>query len=362
MSDTTDLFWPPPLPDPPQLEPSPRTWTLSRYDEVQAALREPAFRQASVEGKDTDVADDPQHPQLLADLRDDTERFVAREWQERMVELARTLLNRAAGSQPIDLVSRVIKPWSVTIGLQFSGADPAMRRRLGGIAQRLSHAHDNPALMTPARRAAWRFLKPWFRWNQRRAEGELEGLVRRGRITISRAFYASTTQTLPSFLAKAWLALLLHPDQVQLLRDEPERLSSAVEELLRYAGIVRSLHRRATQAMTIGEAAIAKGDFLALKLETANRDPLKYEDPERLDITRRRTGHLGLGVGIHACPGATIVRTALAVTTPVFLAAHPRLDPDQPVEWKGNATITWPSAIPVRLERQSAKPAPTPSL
>lgn len=355
MSKTTNLFWPPPLPNPPQFQPSPRTWTLSRYEEVQAALRNPAFRQASVEGQDTDVADDPQHPQLLADLRDDTERFVSPEWQEHMASLACTLLNGAASSHPIDLVSRVIKPWSVMTGLQFSGAGIAMRRQLGRIAERLAHAHDNPDLFSPAQRAIWRVQKPWFELHHRRAEKELEGLVRGGRIKISRAFFASATQTLPNFLSKAWFALLLHPDQMRLLRDEPERLPSAVEELLRYAGTVRSLHRRAAQDLTIGSAAIAQGDFLALKIESANRDPLHYEDPGRLDITRRRAGHLGLGVGPHACPGATIVRMALAVTTPMFLAAHPRLDPNLPVEWKGDATITWPSIIPVRLEKQPAR-------
>jgi cytochrome P450 len=145
-----------------------------------------------------------------------------------------------------------------------------------------------------------------------------------------------------------------------MARAAPERMPAAVEELLRYAGIVRSLRRRATAPVAIGQAAIAPGDLVVLRTETANRDPVKFRIPDRLDIARKPSGNLGLGVGAHACPGAAIVRHVLAVTTPVFLAAHPRLDPDREVTWKGDPTISSPAVISVFLEKQPACP-PVPS-
>jgi cytochrome P450 len=355
MQDRADQFWPPSSPDEPYLDPSTRTWTLSRYAEVAAALRAPSLRQASAEGKDTDVADDPGHQQLILELRADTARLHTAQWRTRMAHLARTLMNRAAGAAPANLVSSVIQPWSATIGLEFSGADSAMRRRLSTIAERLSHAHDNPDYSTPFARFAWPVAKVWFGWRQRSAERQLQSLIDKKRVHIGRAFYASATQTLPSFLAKAWLALLLHPEQMELLRRQPERMPAAADELLRYAGLVRSLNRRATADLRIGTAEVARGDLVTLKMESANRDPAKFPSPEQLDITRKPVGNLGFGAGPHACPGAAIVRLALAVATPVFLAAQPRLDPENPVEWKGDATVAWPAVIPVRLKKQAGK-------
>jgi cytochrome P450 len=355
MHDRPNHFWPPSQPGEPHLDPAKRTWTLSRYAEVDTALRESSLRQATVEGKDTDVADDPRHQQLVLELRADTERLHTAYWRGRMAHLARILMNRAAAGAPVNLVSGVILPWSTTVGLEFSGADGRTRLRLGDIAERLSHAHDNPDVSIPLRRFGWSIAKLWFDWRHRRAERQLQELINKKRVHIGRAFYASATQTLPGFLAKAWLALLLHPEQMDLLRRQPERMPAAVDELLRYAGLVRSLHRRATADMRIGPAAVAQGDLVSLKMESANRDPAKFTSPERLDITRKPAGNLGLGVGTHACPGAAIVRLALTVTTPVFLAALPCLATDNPVEWKGDTTVAWPAVIPVLLNKQPGK-------
>jgi cytochrome P450 len=353
MHESDDWYWPPPAPDAAHYDEVDKTWVLSRHAEVDAALRETGLRQTGVGGKDAEVSNDPKHPLLLSDLRLDTRRLATAEWRTRMVELARDLFNGAATGKPVNLVSRVIKPWSTAVGLEFSGADEAKQAQLGRIAKRISHAHDNPDLSTRPARLGWAVAGRYYRWRHRRAQKELEGLVRAGQVNISRALYGSMTQSLPSLLSKAWLALLHHPDQMELLRSEPDRMPDAVEELLRYAGIVRSLTRRAACDLEIGEAKIAKGDLVSLRLETANRDPSRYEAPEQLDISRRRNGNLALGAGAHACPGSAIIRLTLSVVTPIFLAAQPEIEPGAEVQWLGDRFVTWPSVIPVRLKKQA---------
>lgn len=306
----------------------------------------------SSKGEDVDASDDPQRMQMLEDLRDDTERLNTPAWHDQMVDLARELFDNAVRLRPVNLVSEIILPWSTTIGLLFSGGDSSVHRRLRSIAARLSLVRHHPTVSNWANNLSASVANACVDWRHRRAESDLDRLVRQGKIQVGRFFYVACTNTLPSFMAKAWLALLLHPDQLSLLRDTPRLLPCAVEEMIRYGGLVRNLHRRASREVTIGDTCVAAGDLLSLSVETANRDPHKYGDPERFDITRHPSGNLALGAGSHACPGASIVRLALTLTTPLFLRASPTLSPDTPILWEGGSTIRWPSVVPVQLHRQ----------
>jgi cytochrome P450 len=176
-------------------------------------------------------------------------------------------------------------------------------------------------------------------------------------LTLSKSMLTGLTQTLPSFLAKAWLALLQNPDQSSRLLAEPDLMPGAVEELLRYAGIVHSLYRRATSEVRIGDTQIAANDHVTLRLGSANFDPDQFHEPRRLDIARRRLGHVGLGTGPHNCVGAVLVRVATAVTTPIFLASAPVLDTSTPILWTGDNTLRWPSVVSARMG--SKEPANT---
>jgi hypothetical protein len=334
----------------PQLDEATRTWTLSRYADVQAALREPSLRQASPEGRDVDVADDPGHAKMIADLDADTAQLATAEWREKMTWLIERLMaDAAAAGEPVEIVGTVIRPWSVEVGLELGGADKETREELKQIARDVSHAHD----YDPDGRDLTREERVRKRWHERvhkRAEARMDRLIESGRIRIGRALYNSTTQTLPSFLAKAWFALLGAPEQMEILRAEPDRMPAAVEELLRCAGFVRSLRRRAAENVTLGGARVRRGDLVVLRMDAANLDAGKYDAPERMDCMRRAGGNLAFGAGAHACPGAAIVRLAMGITTAEFVRARPRLAEAMPVRWKGGSTIAWPDAFFVVIE------------
>jgi cytochrome P450 len=116
-------------------------------------------------------------------------------------------------------------------------------------------------------------------------------------------------ETTVSLIANGVRALLDHPDQWALLRAEPERMPTAVEELLRYDGPLQSaLPMIAAEAMEIAGAQVEKGDSVVISLLAANRDPARVPGADRLDVTRPEMSHLAFGHGIHRCVGAPLAQ------------------------------------------------------
>ncbi len=133
-------------------------------------------------------------------------------------------------------------------------------------------------------------------------------------------------ETTANMLGLGTLALLRHPDQLALVRDEPERIDAAVEELLRWLTIVHTgTGKMATVDTEIAGQPIAAGDLVLCALPTANRDPELRTDPDRLDVTRGGAGHVAFGHGIHHCLGAPLARMEMRVGFPALLRRFPEL-------------------------------------
>jgi len=121
-------------------------------------------------------------------------------------------------------------------------------------------------------------------------------------------------------------ALLTHPDQLQLLAAEPERLPAAVEELLRYDGPVQVTLPAVTAApVRIGAVTIPAGEVVLPAVLAANRDPGRFEEPDRLDITRPAVTHLAFDHGLHHCLGAPLARLEGRIALGALIARFPRL-------------------------------------
>jgi cytochrome P450 PksS len=126
-------------------------------------------------------------------------------------------------------------------------------------------------------------------------------------------------------------ALLSHPDQLQKLKKNPTLINSAVEEIIRFDSSAPFLTRIAKQDLTIGGKDITAGSVIALGFGPANHDPEKFEEPEVFDITRAPNEHLGFGSGIHFCLGAVLARMDLNICLTALLRRLPNLgfDPDK---------------------------------
>lgn len=118
-------------------------------------------------------------------------------------------------------------------------------------------------------------------------------------------------ETVTNQIGNGVLALLRDPGQPALLRDRPELLPGAVEEVLRYDSAVQSNSRQLTDDVELGGRTLRQGEFAVAVLGAANRDPAQFADPDRFDVTRTGVRPMSFGSGIRHCVGAVLARLEL---------------------------------------------------
>lgn len=126
---------------------------------------------------------------------------------------------------------------------------------------------------------------------------------------------------------------------------------TAVDELIRFDGSVFSLIRRARRDVFLAGTLVREGEYVFNMLNAGNRDPKQFEDPDRLNLDRPRSEHLGLGVGMHACLGAAMARTVVSQAVSEFLRAWPQANVGPECSWRRNMSIRGPLKLPVQLGR-----------
>ncbi|WP_405669238.1 cytochrome P450 [Streptomyces sp. NBC_00055] len=140
-------------------------------------------------------------------------------------------------------------------------------------------------------------------------------------------------ETTVNLITNGMLTLLRHPEMLAKLRAAPELMPRAVEELLRYEPPVQFLPQRSPLTdIEVAGVTIPKGASLILVLASGNRDPLRFDDPDRFDPMREDNQHFGFGSGIHNCFGAPLARVEaqIALTALVRSLDDPRLVEDPP--------------------------------
>ncbi|MFF4352559.1 cytochrome P450 [Streptomyces sp. NPDC001530] len=160
------------------------------------------------------------------------------------------------------------------------------------------------------------------------------------------AGYITTVNLIGSGIA----ALLTHPDQLQMLRDDPELLPGAIEEFLRYDGPVNpGIARFAREDVTIAGVTIPRGATVLVASAIADRDPAQFPDPDRLDISRQDNAHLAFGHGIHYCLGAPLARLEGQIAMGTALRRLPHLSlavPPSELRWRSGG-LRGPEQLPV---------------
>ncbi|MFG1707279.1 cytochrome P450 [Nonomuraea sp. M3C6] len=131
--------------------------------------------------------------------------------------------------------------------------------------------------------------------------------------------------TTANMLALGTFALLRHPDQLAVLRSEPDKAEQVVEELLRYLSIIPFLVRTALEDAELGGELVRAGQTVTISIPAANRDPGRFPDPDTLDLRRHSGGHVGFGHGVHQCIGQQLARVEMQAGFPALFARFPSL-------------------------------------
>ena len=318
-------------------DPALGAWMLSSYADVSAALRD-----ARLSGSGADAAF--RHAQEAfrnaAAHALSMQRLAA--WR---VEMERSAIRCAEGlpdHEPVDLVAAFARPWATEVASIVSGASLAESTRLAVLAREIFLA---AALATSAA------PQP----ETHRAIADLSRSLSGPEPMIAVQTFVALSQTLPCVLASAWLHLLRHPDTMHQIRTMPGLVSRCVDELLRLASPSRAVFRTANADARIGAANIANGEHVILMLAAANLDPAQFADPTRLDPARGAAGHLALGLGMHPCLGAALVRVAVASATIALLQATTHGELSGEPEWLDGFSIRAPVTLPVLLRRSVSR-------
>ncbi|MFE4965805.1 cytochrome P450 [Streptomyces sp. NPDC056660] len=157
-------------------------------------------------------------------------------------------------------------------------------------------------------------------------------------------------ETTVNLITNGALTFLRGPEHLDHLRRDPGLLPRTVEELLRYEPPVHMRERIPLTDITVGDATLTQGASVILALASGNRDPRRFDDPDRFDPTRQDNEHLGFGSGVHLCFGAPLARveaqTALGALLPVLGTASLVQDPPP---YRQNAMLRGPRHLPIQL-------------
>ncbi|MET1042422.1 MAG: cytochrome P450 [Acidimicrobiales bacterium] len=326
-------------------------WALTRHADVQLVNRDTTTfsseqRGVMVSEPDEETSahfrtmldtDPPAHTRLRRLVnRGFTPRMVTR-FEEHYAQLTSDLLAKAVAQGTFDFVTDVAAELPLMAIAEILGVPVEDRHKLFEWSNKLV-GNSDPEYVGSADDALTAATELYVYFNQlgeeRRAEPgddiisrlitEVEGdaLGPHEFETFCLLLTVAGNETTRNATSHGMHALLEHPDQMQLLRDNPELLDPAIEEILRWATPVINFRRTATCATEVGGQAIAEGDALVMYYMSANRDETVFEDPFSFDITRDPNDHIAFGGGgAHHCLGANLARLELQIIFNELLAS-----------------------------------------
>jgi cytochrome P450 len=299
--------------------------------------------------------DDPEHNRLR--------NLVSRSFTPRATEKLRPVVERVAeelldqidaDDEPeFDLLDRIAAPLPAIAIARILGVDVALQAQFKAWSVASSEAFFNPFAGEDVREAgekAQASLDALFRSeiDKRRrspaddligklvvAEREGDRLSEAELVTMCNLLLIAGNVTTTDLIGNGMRNLLERPSEHAKLRERPELLANAVEEMLRFEGPVQSTGRIAPRDMEVDGVPVGKGESISLLLAAANRDPAVYPDPDRFDIARQDTHHHSFGGGAHLCIGAHLARAEAQAAVGALTSRYPKLRPSgRDVKWK----------------------------
>ncbi len=352
-------------------------WSAFRYDDVQRVLSDYATFSSERWYGDAPPqqplaaslisTDPPRHRQLRTLVNQAfTPRAVAR-LEPRIRQLTTELLDAVTPSGSMDIIDDLAYPLPVIVIAELLGIPPEDRARFklwSDIVVHGAHASERGGEMRnadPQGEMREYFLRMI---EQRRREpaddlisallaAEIDGqrLTELELLGFCVLLLIAGNETTTNLIGNAMLCFDQFPDEWRRLREQPELLPSAIEEVLRYRSPVQSMMRVTKTATRLGDAELPAGAPVLAWIGAANHDEAVFERPDEFDITRAPNRHLAFGYGIHFCLGAPLARLEGRIALGELLARIPdvRLAPDAQLEPLGGMIVFGVRGIPVRF-------------
>lgn len=360
-------------------------WILTRYDDCRAVLRDPRmgknwaqFAEASgVENwRDHVSLQTGDRSLLFLNPPDHTRlrRLVSRAFSPRQVERLRVsmrkdiqeMLNTLADAGTADLLTTLAFPLPVTVIGRLLGVPQqdweSFRDHVRAATATLELGFTAEQLAAADVGMAWQrdyFIDLIAHKRQHRDEGMISAMIEveesGDRLTdeeivmLSALLFAAGFETTTNLIGNGMHALLNNPDQLALLRERPELVEPATEELLRYDASIQLSTRSAFEDIELDGHTIAAGEAAVTLIGAANRDPARFKDPEKLDVTRTNIEPLSFGSGIHFCLGANLARVEAHEAFGGLLSRFANIELAQPARYRGQMVFRGLEALEVRV-------------
>jgi len=367
-------------------------FALSRYADVLSALKQPhtfssAGMRAMMTGQtgmmgtgdsaDNEMAevdnlittDPPVHDRLRNIVnRGFTPRQIA-QLEPRVRAIADELVDSiVAGGDMMDFVHDLTIPLPVRVIAEMLGVEPGRHREFKRWSDALMTTStgtgevDDLAAVNADRQALFDFLTEVVA-DRRKNPGDdlISTLIDGGptgqalsdpeALTFSVLLLMAGNETTTNLLGNAMKALIANPDTLRKVGENPELIPPMLEEALRYDGPVQSLFRQTSEDVELDGGTIPAGRMVMLLMSSANRDERQFDEADRFDITRRTSGHLGFGFGVHFCLGASLARLEARVALEALFERCTNLELELPgvedVEMFESLVVRGPKAMPM---------------
>jgi pimeloyl-[acyl-carrier protein] synthase len=360
-------------------------WMLTRFADAIAYLRSPNFSRVAYldlmrakfgadqpilafQSRELAFTDPPEHPWLRAIVGKAFSPGRIAAMRPHIEDAVRAALDRAAPLGAIDVIADFAYPIPADVISAMLGVPRedwgALREWVEGIVVSRGVVRT-PEMMAEGARATVAFHDYLERLMEakRRAPGSdlMSALVsaqESGRameseslITMIETLFAAGHATTRNLVANGLIALLCNPGEHRMLRENPAMIASAVEEMLRYDPPTQAPSPQVAIADTeIGGRTISKGEMVSVLFGATNRDPARFEDPDRFDIGRPDNEHLAFSHGIHYCLGASLARLEAQIAIAAIVARFPKLRlAAGEIEWERLGRFRGPRAVRVEF-------------
>ena len=370
---------------PVQLPDGGRYWVITRYPDVRAALADSRLHkdwERHMTGPDWTPnpeggflnshmlnADPPDHTRLRRLVQKAFTPGRVTALRPRIEAITASLLDAMArdakaGQDEVDLIAAFAFPLPMTVISELIGVPADNREEFSAWSHVILSSTATPEEFRTVGTAMYGFFMSLIEAKRAAPADDLlsaliqardsgDSLNERELLSMIFLLLVAGHETTVNLIATGTLALLEHPAELARLRAEPELLPGAVEELLRYSNPLNHATERFTIEPTeIGGVTIPARSWVLCVTSSANRDPGRFADSDRLDVGRDAGGHLAFGHGIHYCLGAPLARLEGEVGFGALLSRFPALslaaDPAA-LRWRPSSLIHGLEALPVRL-------------